>query len=126
MLQPNYTYKALVKRVVDGDTVNCSVDVGFKMNSEQRLRLSGIDTQELTSPVLASREGAKKARDFLVSILQGKEVLIVTTKTEKYGRYLAEIYYTDETGQQVNVSSMMLARGLAVPYSGGVRVTSVG
>ena len=83
-----YTYKAFVERVIDGDTIVVTVDCGFNLMSNQTLRFRGIDT-----PRVGSVEG-KKARQFVMRALKDLPFIIIKTyKKEKYGRYLADIYY---------------------------------
>ncbi len=104
-----YKYKAKIKSVYDGDTCIAVVDLGFKMNYEVRLRLSGIDAPELRKE---EREDGIKSRDFLRSLILGKTVIIKTfrDKQEKYGRYLAQIF-VDE--YPVSINQIMVEKGYA-------------
>ncbi|MDD5226084.1 MAG: thermonuclease family protein, partial [Candidatus Omnitrophica bacterium] len=93
-----YTYRASVVRVLDGDTIEVVVDLGFGVRSVQTLRLRGIDC-----PELVSKEG-QEAKEFVESVIatlllscdsktQGKQsVLIKTSKSDKYDRYLADVF----------------------------------
>lgn len=96
-----YEYEAAVVRVVDGDTVDVDVDVGFSITSRQRLRVLGIDTPELRSRDETERASAREAttatKDWLDSC--GGKVRIRTSKADAFGRYLAEILdpATDQT-----------------------------
>lgn len=83
-----YTYKALVERVVDGDTIWMNIDCGFNIWIRQKLRLKGIDAPEIDTP-----EG-RQAKQFVESAL-GKApfVVIKTHGSDKYDRYLADIFY---------------------------------
>jgi micrococcal nuclease len=110
MINP-YIYKARITNVVDGDTVDAVIDVGFKMTTTQRLRLAGIDTAELTSKDPVERASAQEAKLFLIQELLNKDVIIKTEKADAFGRYLATIYLSD-----VNVNETMLAKNLALPY----------
>jgi len=107
-----FTYKAVVYNVVDGDTVDVMVDLGFKMYSKQRIRLSGIDTPE------RGQEGYDKAKDRLKELVLHEEVTLCTTKASKWGYYLGEIYVEDPWSG-VNVNTTMIQEGLAKPYDGG-------
>ena len=102
-----YTYQASLTRVVDGDTVDVTVDLGFKISYAIRIRLARINAPEISTP-----EGIA-ARDYITTLLT-PVVMIVTKKDSKdnYGRYLAEI--TNTTG--VDVNQAMLDSGHAVPY----------
>jgi len=101
-------YPAVVRRVVDGDTIDVTVDLGFKVHTKQRLRLARINAPETRGPSKAEGKKATAAlRDY---IGVGSRVMVRTEKTGKYGRYLAEIYLP--TGE--NVNDWMLNNGYAV------------
>ena len=83
-----HTYKALVERVVDGDTAWLNIDLGFSCWSRQKIRLRGID-----APELPTKEGVE-AKKFVEAKLKETEFVIVKTyKADKYDRYLADIFY---------------------------------
>lgn len=109
-----YKYQAVVYNVVDGDTVDVQVDLGFKMYSKQRIRLAGIDTPE------RGQEGYDKAKDRLKELLLGETVCLKTTKASKWGYFLGVISpISDPFG--ISVNEMMLSEGLAKPYDGGTK-----
>ncbi len=82
-----YTYRAYVVEVIDGDTFRAIVDLGFEFVTEQKLRLRGLD-----APELDTLEG-KASKSFLESKLKkGAPVLIRTEKSDKYDRYLADVF----------------------------------
>lgn len=114
MKKSEYIYRGKVVRVVDGDTIDVQIDLGFGMTYSGRFRLSGIDTAEKNSPDAALRESATHAYNYLSRLLTGNEVLIETYKTDKYGRYLAEVEFN---GRLVNQD--MIDLGHAVAYFGG-------
>ena len=115
-MKPPYRYKAKITNIVDGDTVDAVVDLGFTVSVDIRFRLYGIDTPELRSSDESIREEAKKAKQFVIDKLFEREVLIDTYKTDKYGRWLAEILYEDTT-----INKMLIDEGLATPYYGGTK-----
>jgi len=83
-----YTYLARVERVIDADTLWLNVDCGFKVWTRQKIRLRGIDAPEIATP-----EG-KKAKEYVEARLKGLEFVVVKThKDDKYGRYLADVFY---------------------------------
>jgi micrococcal nuclease len=104
-----YEYKASIESVVDGDTVDAIIDLGFKTSMRQRLRLARIDTQE------RGQDGYAQARDFVTWAVLDKPVKVRTEKTSKWGYYIAEITLPD--GQ--NLSDALVEAGLAKPYDGG-------
>lgn len=113
MIQPQYTYKATVVKVVDGDTVDLLVDVGFNVRVQIRTRLYGIDAPE-------TREDAgKAARDALRVVLpQHAPVIVKTFKdpNDKYGRWLAQIWEGD-----ISINQWLVESGYAKVYDGGAR-----
>lgn len=108
-----YTYSAKVLSAHDGDTATLSVDCGFRLSLEMSVRFSRIDAPELKSPTM--QEGIA-SRDFVRQRIAGKAVTIKTQKDkiEKYGRYLADIYYVDEFGNEVCLNDELVSNGLAV------------
>jgi micrococcal nuclease len=86
-----YQYLATVDRVVDGDTFDVSVDVGFHVRMRMRLRLNGVDAYETRGP---ERPKGLEAKRFVQRRLpQGAAILIKTIKLGKYGRYVADVRY---------------------------------
>lgn len=102
-----YEYKARLKSVVDGDTLDLYVDVGFRVTLTLRVRLLGVDAPEMHGVLRTSPEYARgvKARDFVIRWFsaQNREVLIARTQKDtqdKYGRWLATI--VDDLGLDLN------------------------
>lgn len=104
-----YEYKATIENVVDGDTVDVSVDLGFKVTTRQRVRLARIDTPERAQP------GYAAAKDFVREAVLNKAVMLKTQKVSKWGYYLAEI--TLEDGRNLNDTLVQVQ--LAKYYDGG-------
>jgi micrococcal nuclease len=112
-----YQYKAIVVRVVDGDTVVLNIDLGFNVCMNESCRLAGIDTPELTSTNSEEKAKAVVAKKFLAKILQeGKEVTINSKALDKYRRPLVEILVS---GMSISVNQKMIDSGLAKKY--GIR-----
>lgn len=114
-----YTYKAFLDRVVDGDTIRVTLDLGFKIRHQEILRLAKINAAEL-----ATAEG-KKAAKALQEILKDAPFLIIkTNKTDIYGRYIADVFFgkKSETDAQkvadsgVYLNQLLLERGLVELY----------
>lgn len=103
-----YTYNAKVYNVVDGDTVDAEIDLGFKVRTKQRLRLIGIDTPERGQP------GYTEAATFVAEQLYGKDIMVQTFKVSKFGYYLARIVLPDNRV----LNDELIERGLAKPYHG--------
>ncbi|CAB4154815.1 COG1525 Micrococcal nuclease (thermonuclease) homologs [uncultured Caudovirales phage] len=104
-----YEYKATVENVVDGDTIDVSIDLGFKTATRQRMRLARVDTPE------RGEAGYGAARDFVRDATTGKVVTIKTEKVSKWGYYLANVTLPDGR----DLSGALLAANLAKPYDGG-------
>ena len=84
-----YIYKATVMRIIDGDTVDLDIDLGFHVSIKQRVRLAGIDTPEKTNSIQETRERAFKATLRLRELIpENSTVSIQTFKADKYGRML--------------------------------------
>ena len=106
-----YVYKAVCTNVVDGDTIDCVIDVGFHLTTTQRLRLIGIDTPEHDEP------GYREATEFTASCILGREIYIETYKTDAFGRYLADVYFYDEKGNERHLNQLLLEKGLAKVFT---------
>lgn len=109
-----YTYSAKVLKVIDGDTIDCEIQLGFDISHKIRFRLNGIDTPEKTSKDSAIKDKAMQAFTLLKTTIEGKEVTLHSYKPDKYGRYLCDIILKDK-----NINQMLLEKGLALPYEGG-------
>ena len=111
-----YEYNATVIQVIDGNTIEVSIDLGFSMSFRSTFRLFGIDTPELTSHDATIRELANRAKCRLAELVNGKTILVRVHKPDKHGRWLVEIKTSDITLGTVN--SQLIAEGFAKPYLG--------
>jgi endonuclease YncB( thermonuclease family) len=104
---PLFVYKAHVKEVIDGDTLLVYIDLGFQTWSEQRLRLRGIDVSEPDDPKKKNREQSKKAIKYISDrLLKAPFIVIKTYKTDRYGRYIADIFYHPTITQKDTMATM--------------------
>lgn len=108
----DYIFTGTVYNVVDGDTVDAELDLGFRIKIRQRLRLSGIDTPERGQP------GFNEAKVALANLVLNKTLTFITYKPSKYGYFLAEIEMEDS---ETTVNQYMINEGFAKPYSGGTK-----
>ena len=118
-----WTYKAKLVRVIDGDTVDAEIDLGFSVFVKQRIRLYGINTPESRTRDLEEKERGLAAKQRLTEIL-GKDFLVETmlNKRGKYGRVLGILHVENETtGERTNVNQQLVTEGHAVEYFGGAR-----
>jgi len=125
-----FTYKATLINVVDGDTVDLKVDLGFDIHFGLRVRLEGINTPEIFGVEKTSEEYKKgvAAKAFLQDVLtrEAKNLVVKTAKDkqEKYGRYLATIFILGPDGQpgKESINDMLIRLGHAVAYDGTGKV----
>jgi micrococcal nuclease len=112
-------YRAIVIRVVDGDTAILLLDKGFHEFAVEKVRLAGIDAPELrpregsTEQRTAEKALAAKATDRLKELVEGKEVIVQTQKTGKFGRWLSHLY---PVGYDKSANQILLEEDLAVVY----------
>lgn len=120
-----YEYKFTADRVVDGDTVDGFIDLGFDVIKFERIRLLGIDTPETRTKDAAEKAAGLRAKSYVEEWFNARErndedVFVRTSKTEKFGRYLGVIYYESEAEDAV-LNEALLDNGLAKAYDGGAR-----
>jgi micrococcal nuclease len=106
-----YEYDAKVINVVDGDTVDCVISLGFYLTAAHRLRLLGVNCPEVHGETKAA---GLKAAEYTRATLLGQTVRIRTAKSDSFGRWLCQVYLD---GRDFNQS--LVDRGLAVPYMVG-------
>jgi len=125
-VEPNYVYRCIVSRVVDGDTVDVSVDLGFDTWIKDRVRLIGIDTPESRTRNRKEKALGLAAKARLKEIIKsaydiprkrGKKQVYLQTSKEgkgKFGRILGSILVNGQ-----NVNDILIREGHARPYFGG-------
>lgn len=105
--------RAHLVRVVDGDTVDLEVDLGFHLVTRTRFRLLGIDAPEVKG---ATKAAGDAATAWLREALDGRELAVESVKTGKFGRWLATLYARQDDGAWRDINAAMLAAGHARPY----------
>ena len=119
-----YIYRAKLDRVVDGDTIDAMIDVGFDIWVKKRIRYKGIDTWESRTRDLAEKAKGLEAK------ARNKELLVeVSAKSGyfrlksygvgKYGRVLGELFIQDVNGVEMNINDTLIKEGHAYVYEGG-------
>ena len=112
-----------VTNVVDGDTIDVDIDLGFDISFSSRVRLAGIDTPESRTTNKAEKVLGLEAKEYVKSkIKDAKDVVIKTEKvdsSEKYGRILGWLFLD---GSKVSVNEQMIADGYAWGYLGDTKV----
>lgn len=115
MINNLYHYKATVNRVVDGDTAELTIDLGFTVQWKSTCRLYGINTPELNSKDAAVKQKANDAKQYVAyHLVKGTQVLIKSRELDKYGRPLVDIYYGEGFTQHINQE--LVDKQLAVTY----------
>ena len=117
-----YQYKAQVKAVIDADTIDVLIDLGFGVHTMQRLRLYGIDAPEMRS------EAGKIAKEYVKSVLLGADasmfvyVRTIKDKKDKYGRKLAVVYWCESDlihyGYESKIEMMSLSLNWQIVQNG--------
>jgi micrococcal nuclease len=116
-----FEYKCNIVRVVDGDTVDVDIDLGFGIwVRNERVRLYGIDTPESRTRDLREKFYGKYATEYLIAKL-GDSCILRTKKDRagKFGRVLGEfVVYDGHSDSWKSVNEMMVRDFIAVPYHG--------
>jgi len=116
-------YVRKVENVVDGDTIDVLIDLGFDILFQSRVRLAGIDTPESRTRDLKEKALGLESKEYLKKQLKdAKSVIIKTEKmnsTEKFGRILGWIYVNGDT---VSLNDKMINDGYAWGYLGDTKV----
>lgn len=111
-----YRYNVTVTRVVDGDTVDVDIDLGFGMTyKKQRVRMMGIDTPESRTRDLEEKFYGKQSKYFLEDLLEDQKIQLVSHDKGKFGRILGELFIE---GNELSINQQMIDNYHAVPYFG--------
>ena len=121
-----YNYRAKLVKVVDGDTIDALIDVGFDIWVKKRIRYKGIDTWESRTRNLEEKKkglAAKARTKELLEKVSSKSgyFRIKSYGTGKYGRVLADIYIQDVDGNDIWVNKTLIDEGHAYVYDGGTK-----
>lgn len=119
-----YEYRVKkVTRVVDGDTIDVDLDLGFNISFSQRVRLAGIDTPESRTTDKIEKALGIESKEFLKKLIESAALVVIKTEkpdsSEKYGRILGWIYL-DNSDKSVN--HLMIDSGYAWGYLGDTKV----
>ena len=111
-----------IHKVVDGDTIDADIDLGFDISLSKRIRLAGVDTPESRTADPNEKKFGLESKDWLKERLNfAKDILIKTElpdSTEKYGRIIGHLYINGET---TSINNQMIAEGYAWEYDGGTK-----
>ena len=122
-----YNFRVVeINRVVDGDTIDVTIDLGFDLFKKERVRVAGVDTPEKRTRDLEEKELGIDATNWIKAHLEdaisGEEDLVIRTELVggmgKYGRLLGWLYVGD---QEISLNELMIEQGYAWPYDGGTK-----
>ena len=122
-----YNFRVIkIDKVLDGDTIDVTIDLGFDLYKKERVRVAGVDTPEKRTRNLEEKELGIDATNWLKKeledVLAGDDELIVRTElvggTGKYGRLLGWLYVGDE---ELSLNEQMITQGYAHAYDGGTK-----
>ena len=111
-----------IHKVVDGDTIDADIDLGFDISLTKRIRLAGIDTPESRTTDLKEKAMGLESKEWLKKKLEGAKDIIIKTElpdsTEKYGRIIGHLYINSEA---TSLNDQMIDEGYALAYDGGTK-----
>jgi len=122
-----YNFRVIkINRVVDGDTIDVTIDLGFDLYKKERVRVAGIDTPEKRTRNLEEKalgiDATNWIKERLNSAIAGEEDLVIRTELVggmgKYGRLLGWLYIGDA---ELSVNEQMITEGYAHAYDGGTK-----
>tara|TARA_B100000287_G_scaffold387604_1_gene396306 strand:+ start:1269 stop:1658 length:390 start_codon:yes stop_codon:yes gene_type:complete len=121
-----YIYRAKLVKVVDGDTIDALIDVGFDIWFKKRIRYKGVDTWESRTRNLEEKKlgiAAKERNKELLESVSSKPgyFRLKSYGVGKYGRILGEIFIQDKEGKTYNVNETLISEGHAYVYEGGTK-----
>jgi len=108
-----------VLKIVDGDTIDVDIDLGFNVSFTQRVRLAGIDTPESRTTDLKEKALGLEVKEYLKHLLEDAEDIVIQTEkpdsSEKYGRILGWLFINDD---DMSLNEKMISEGYAWEYDG--------
>jgi len=119
-----YIYRGKLDRVVDGDTIDALIDVGFDIWLKKRVRFKGIDAWESRTRNLEEKAKGLEAKARLIELLDKVSskpgyFRIKSHGLGKYGRLLGELFIMDANGNQISINEQLIEEGHAYVYDGG-------
>ena len=115
-----------INKVVDGDTIDVTLDLGFSLTKKERVRIAGVDTPEKRTRDLEEKtlgiDATNWMKEKLTETIKGDEELVIRTELKggvgKYGRLLGWLYVGDD---EFSLNEQMITEGYAWPYDGGTK-----
>jgi micrococcal nuclease len=118
-----YIYRIrTVNKIVDGDTIDADIDLGFDISLAKRIRLGGIDTPESRTTDLKEKALGLESKEWLKKKLEGAKNILIKTElpdsTEKYGRIIGHLFINEQT---TSLNNQIINEGYAWNYDGGTK-----
>ena len=114
-----YKYNAKLDRVVDGDTIDALVDLGFDTWKKVRIRMMGMNAPESRTRDLEEKKRGLAAKDRLIELLGDEGFILQSHGVGKYCRVLGEIHIRDAEGTEIMVNEKLVSEGHGYVYNGG-------
>ena len=112
-----------IHKVVDGDTIDADIDLGFDISLTKRIRLAGVDTPESRTTDANEKKLGLESKEWLKKRVDGAKDIIIRTElpdsTEKYGRIIGHLFIN---GEEISLNNQMITEGYAWPYKGDTKV----
>jgi micrococcal nuclease len=123
-LRDPYIYRIKqITRVIDGDTVDADIDLGFDISLTKRIRLAGIDAPESRTSDANEKKYGLEAKEWLKHKVESAKNILIKTElpdsTEKYGRIIGHLFVNDH---ETSLNDQMIVEGYAWPYKGDTKV----
>ena len=123
----SFEYNGTLVKVLDGDTIDCYIDLGFDLKIKKRIRYMGIDTWESRTRDLEEKEKGLAAKEYLIEQLESNnnKFVLVSHGVGKFGRCLGELFVseavTDVSIKGQSINQLLREEGHAKEYDGGKR-----
>jgi micrococcal nuclease len=122
-LRDPYIYRIKqITKVVDGDTIDADIDLGFDISLSKRIRLAAVDTPESRTSDANEKKYGLESKEWLKHKVENAKNILIKTElpdsTEKYGRIIGHLFIND---QETSLNNQMIVEGYAWEYSGGTK-----
>jgi micrococcal nuclease len=111
-----------IHKVVDGDTIDADIDLGFDISLTKRIRLAGVDTPESRTADANEKKYGLESKEWLKKRCENAKDILIKTElpdsTEKYGRIIGHLYIN---GEETSLNNQMITEGYAWEYDGGTK-----
>jgi micrococcal nuclease len=122
-LRDPYIYRIKqITKVIDGDTIDADIDLGFDISLSKRIRLAGVDTPESRTTDANEKKYGLESKEWLKHRVENAKNILIKTKlpdsTEKYGRIIGHLFINDQAN---SLNEQMIVEGYAWNYDGGTK-----